>query len=350
MNDVIWIVVPVYNVEKLLAKCIKSVLRQTYTNWKLVLVDDGSTDRSGAMCDEYAQSNPRISVLHTPNAGSAAARISGIKLISDEGYCFFCDSDDELPENALELLFSEAIRSGVDLVCGNVQRICKGIRIPGRSHLSCFDAPRRYDRSEIQKDLYVCCFGGGRFPVSMWGKLCKSRIIRRIMLNMDGTPKFFGEDLNVSIHLLPELNSLSVINDVVYYYRIGGGTSKFMPTFLDDNLLLYHKKMDMADLCMSERNVRKLIAIEMKNIIVTYWIMCEKNRRYPHGSLMNEVTAVCELNEIKEALTMIEGSKSGLVELQEPLLNRDYERVCELIRKKVKKDKPRDLIKKLLMG
>lgn len=67
--ETIWILIPVYNVEKVLDKCIRSIQRQTYTNWKAVLVDDGSTDRSGVLCDEYAAKDPRIMVPHTSNGG-----------------------------------------------------------------------------------------------------------------------------------------------------------------------------------------------------------------------------------------------------------------------------------------
>ena len=65
--DLTWILVPVYNVEKVLDKCIHSIQRQTYTSWKAVLVDDGSTDQSGLMCDEYAKKDSRITVVHSPN-------------------------------------------------------------------------------------------------------------------------------------------------------------------------------------------------------------------------------------------------------------------------------------------
>ena len=350
-QDTIWILVPVYNVEKVLGKCIRSIQQQTYTNWKLVLVDDGSTDRSGRMCDEYAKKDSRISVVHTPNGGLPVARINGIKACDDSGYCIFCDSDDELPKDALMLMYEDMKRSGADIVCGNVQRIFKGFVVnKGHSH-SCFNQPRVYKQNEILSHLYLCCFGGGGdFPVSMWGKLYKTRIIRDVMLNMDRYPKYFAEDLNVTMRLLPEIASLSVISEVVYRYRVGGGTSRFMPTFLDDNILMYRLKMQWSDKCTSTENVKRLIGVELKNIIVSYWIMCEKNRRYPQGSLLEEVKAVCAIPEVQEALTMLEGDRSGLPGINQPLLERDYDAVCDLICRKVKKDRPKDILKKILMG
>ncbi len=349
-QDTIWILVPVYNVERVLGKCIRSIQRQTYSNWKMVLVDDGSKDRSGKICDDYAEKDDRIVVLHTENGGPHAARMKGVALIPDNSYCCFCDSDDEMPENALQLLYEEAAKTGADLVCGNVERIYKGVRISSGSALSCFSDPRIYSADEITGDLYLSCFGGGRFPVSLWGKLYRTDIIRPIMLNMDSHPHCFAEDLNVTMRVLPEVSSISVIPHAVYRYRVGGGTARFMPTFLDDNILMYRLKMQWSDKCTSKENVKKLIGVELKNIIVSYWIMCEKNHRYPHGSLLQEAKAVCALPEVKEALTTLDGDCSGLPGINKPLEERDYDAVCNLICQKVKKDRPKDILKKILMG
>lgn len=349
-SETIWILIPVYNVEKVLGKCIRSIQRQTFTNWKMVLVDDGSTDSSGRVCDAFAQSDNRICALHMANGGPYAARTKGLEQISDDGYVCFCDSDDEMPVNALRILHDEAVEAGADLVCGNVERIYKGIRISKGSTLSCFADPRTYTSDEVKRDLYLSCFGGGRFPVSLWGKLYKTALIRPIMLNLGEHPQWFAEDLNVIMRVLPNVKKLAVVEDIVYRYRVGGGTSRFMPTFLDDNILMYRLKTQWSGQCTAKENVKRLIGVEMKNIIVSYWIMCEKNHRYPHGNLLAEVRAVCALPEVEEALSMLDGDHSGLPGVNAPLVDRDFEAVCKLIRQKVKKDHPKDILKKLLMG
>ena len=103
------IIVPVYNIEKYIDECIQSVLNQTYTAWELILVDDGSTDNSGNICDEYAKTDTRIKVLHQKNQGVSAAR--NIALDKAEGdYIMFLDADDYWCENtALYKLFSVAL-------------------------------------------------------------------------------------------------------------------------------------------------------------------------------------------------------------------------------------------------
>ena len=104
-NPLISVIVPVYKVEQYLHRCVDSILAQTYTNLEIILIDDGSPDRSGAICDEYAAKDSRIRVIHQKNAGLGAARNAGLDVCSGE-YIAFVDSDDTLPEDALEQLIN----------------------------------------------------------------------------------------------------------------------------------------------------------------------------------------------------------------------------------------------------
>lgn len=109
------IVIPVYNVEKYLAECVDSVLNQTYTDYEIILVDDGATDSSGRMCDEYAQKDPRIRVIHQENGGLSAARNTGLAAARGE-YVYFLDSDDWIEACALEQLTALAHAEAADVV------------------------------------------------------------------------------------------------------------------------------------------------------------------------------------------------------------------------------------------
>ena len=95
------VIVPVYNAGVYLEKCVNSILDQTFTDYELILVDDGSTDQSGALCDEFAQKDPRVLVIHQKNAGSSAARNAGIKA-SKGSFLSFVDSDDWVDPDFLE--------------------------------------------------------------------------------------------------------------------------------------------------------------------------------------------------------------------------------------------------------
>lgn len=103
MNELISVIVPVYMVEKYLDRCVKSIVNQTYRNLDIILVDDGSPDYSGKMCDLWAEKDERIHVIHQKNGGLSAARNVGIKA-SKGKYLLFVDSDDYIADNMIKLL------------------------------------------------------------------------------------------------------------------------------------------------------------------------------------------------------------------------------------------------------
>ena len=115
-------ITPVYNTEKYLADCIESVLGQTRDDWELILVDDGSTDNSGAICDEYAQKDSRISVIHKENSGQFPSRMAGIDKARGR-YCTDLDSDDYLEPNCVEILKQTAENHPADIICWNIKNV-----------------------------------------------------------------------------------------------------------------------------------------------------------------------------------------------------------------------------------
>ena len=116
--DKISVVVPVYNVEKYLRKCIDSIINQTYKNLEIILVDDGSPDKCGEICDEYAKKDNRVKVIHKKNAGVSSARNDGIDNATGE-YIIFVDSDDWLEDNAIEIMVDKLNEYDYDCVFCN---------------------------------------------------------------------------------------------------------------------------------------------------------------------------------------------------------------------------------------
>lgn len=117
MSSLISVVVPAYNAGETIAECIESIQHQQYGQWELWVVDDGSTDATGAVCDSYAASDLRVHVVHQPNKGRSAARLEGMMRAKGE-WIAFVDADDKLPVDSLTLLYAAA-SNDVDIVLGN---------------------------------------------------------------------------------------------------------------------------------------------------------------------------------------------------------------------------------------
>ena len=115
------VIIPIYNVAPYLRRCLDSVLAQTYKKLDIILIDDGSTDLSGKMADEYACSDSRVQVIHQENGGLSHARNTGLDMMQGE-WLMFVDSDDAIPENAVELLLKAALEKDTDMSMGSYYR------------------------------------------------------------------------------------------------------------------------------------------------------------------------------------------------------------------------------------
>ena len=165
------VIVPVYKVESYLRQCVDSILGQTFTDFELILVDDGSPDKCGEMCDEYARKDSRIQVIHQENGGLSAARNTGIQLAldrSDSQYISFVDSDDIVASNYFECLLS-GMNDSVDVSCVRpfISADLSNDVFPDG------EAEWRY----VDVEEYWCDFG--RFPMSAWGKLYRKSLLAK---------------------------------------------------------------------------------------------------------------------------------------------------------------------------
>ena len=146
------IIVPVYNVEKYIERCIKSILNQSFTNFELILVDDGSPDNCGKICDEYKKKDSRIKVIHKKNGGLSDARNAGIERAKGE-YIAFVDSDDFINKYMYEILYKNAKKWDADISICNFKMVCENDRIDEDISVICEDA-KVYGRNEALNKLY----------------------------------------------------------------------------------------------------------------------------------------------------------------------------------------------------
>ena len=207
------IIVPVYKSEKYLRDCVQSILAQTYTDFELILIDDGSPDNSGDMCDQFAKMDHRISVLHKQNQGVSAARNDGLELAKGEYLCFV-DSDDCIEESYLSVLAQDMRKGGLSACKLNrtgeaFLSDCKEVMSPKEAQISCFS--------------YYGMFG---FP---WGRLYDAEIIRTHHLRFAQDIAICEDVLFMTQYLKYASNHVVWNHSTLYFYRINqeGAKTRF---------------------------------------------------------------------------------------------------------------------------
>ena len=209
------VIVPVYNTEKYLRECIDSILAQTFSDFELILVDDGSTDGSGIICDEYAGKDPRIQVIHQQNGGITVARKSGVRVARGE-YVTFVDSDDWIDKDMYRIMLE---RESADIVVCNMIRATNG----GLIEIDCCVNPGLYDKQMLMNHFYsVMLFDFDRCQPAVHPSLCNKLIRHEIIRNViedvaDGIT--YGEDTLCSYACMLDADKIHMIDQGLYYYR-----------------------------------------------------------------------------------------------------------------------------------
>lgn len=278
-RPLISIIVPVYNVEQYLPGCIRSILRQTYQDFELILVDDGSPDRCGEICEEFAKEDSRITVLHQPNEGVSRARNAGMDHARGEWVCFI-DADDLVTPGYLAAFRPVAPHeSDVDMIVqGAIGFFGKKIR-----NKFVFDSYSGDIKNCLTKELIDM-----RTP---WGKLFRLDIIRENGLNFPGGVPY-GEDTIFYYQYLLCVNNISLRRDTKYLNRTdnpNSATKRFYSPFVywkvyEEKTLLLQQLYAKHDLMCPYPDPKDVILLKS-------WIsMAHKNgNRSDYGSLISQV-------------------------------------------------------------
>lgn len=214
-NTKISILVPVYNVERHLPRCIDSVLSQDFQDWELILVDDGSPDKCPQICDEYSAKDSRIKVIHKQNGGLVSARKAGFT-ISEGKYILHVDSDDWLMPHAISSLYSLAEQGGYDIVRGCNRRVYNdGSFTIERGHF--------YKGEVFGSEQYLEKVITAEFETYLWGALYKRELFSKELF--EPILKIStGEDWLTNIAIGKNVNRVLCVEEIVYNYYINSNS------------------------------------------------------------------------------------------------------------------------------
>lgn len=207
-SPVVSIVVPIFNVADYLVSCLNSLVNQTYNNVEIILVDDGSTDESGSICDRYKEKDNRIIVIHKPNGGLVSARKAGMEHATGE-YLLHVDGDDWIEPDTVEVLVKKMLSNSPDYVqCG----FCSGGRISLFSDV-CIDLDHDGRVHLIERVISI----DTPYEGSIWGKLFRKNQCAEIYNKIEDSNEI-GEDLLFFIHLLSGTQKISYTDRVLFHY------------------------------------------------------------------------------------------------------------------------------------
>ena len=204
--DLISVIVPVYKVENYLDKCVQSIVNQTYQNLEIILVDDGSPDCCGEMCDAWAEKDDRIKVIHKENGGGAAARNAGLNIAAGN-LIAFVDSDDYLAPSMYEKLSDVLCKTGADIAeCNYLSVQDDDVQTP-----ECHSVVKRFSTKEaLRSNLYnTAC------QTVIWNKLYRKQVVDPIRFVEGKTI----DDEFFTYRVIGNASSIAVIDDCLYFYR-----------------------------------------------------------------------------------------------------------------------------------
>lgn len=214
MSGVVSFVVPIFNVEKYLEQCVSSILSQTYDNIEVILVDDGSTDNSGKICDNFAQKDKRVKVIHKKNGGLSSARNAGLDALTGD-YVVFTDSDDYVSSDMVQTMLNKLESTDSDLIMCNFAYTDENGNVT--DNFTDGNESGEYDNNQLLSTIAA----GWTFGAVAWNKIYKAKLFDN---NLRFTEGKLAEDEFMAHRLLAKVKKAFVISDVLYYYRQRSGS------------------------------------------------------------------------------------------------------------------------------
>ncbi len=299
------IIVPIYNVSKYLNKCIDSLIVQTYKDITIILVDDGSTDESGIICDKYAKNDERIKVIHKKNGGLVSAWKTGLMSANSE-WVVFVDGDDWIEHQHIELLITEQIRTSADIVVTRMKQIDN----EKEEYIEFCIPSGKYNGERLKNELYPLMINAGGFekrgvPFSRCSKLIrKSIIFQNLQYLYDNAT--YEEDFNIIAPCLMDAVTISLIqveNAAYCYRRVESSMLHGYDKNMKNSINNIYPRLIKACESKSKENFINQIEFEYISAVVRLFLNETKN---PNGykamytNIQEMVTSPMFINSIKK--------------------------------------------------
>lgn len=296
MDELISVIVPIYRVEKYLHRCINSIIKQTYKNLEIILVDDGSPDNSGSICDEYAVKDSRIKVIHKNNEGLGFARNAGLDCATGK-YITFIDGDDYIGSKHIEKMYRSIKNTGTDTCLGGYTKVYREKEV--KHYNVC--AGKVYRNNVIQQILPRMCGadnkGSDYIEMSVCMVLFSNEIIQNNNLRFVSEREFISEDLVFDFEYYPLSDGVCVVDSIDYYYCDNDEslTTKYRSDRFASQIKLYNflldksKYLNIEKLC-KERLQNTTIAIARYSIKLEYKFSDKLGR----NNVNNNIKKICE--------------------------------------------------------
>ncbi len=233
MDELISVIVPVHNIRECLPRCLDSIIRQTYRNLEIILVDDGASDGSGSICDEYAGKDARIRVLHKQNQGVSNARNDGIKMAKGD-FITFVDSDDWIAERTYEILHKAAIDYQADCVAGAFISVKVKNGVVKR-------------RKSKRRQIFTETSQGAMKRTLLGSSSACNRLFRReVVEGVIFPPNRRNEDEVFALHVYEKCNKVVYLPDQTYFYRIRKDSETHSPFHIGKLDAFYNARDNLA--------------------------------------------------------------------------------------------------------
>lgn len=277
VEKMVSIIVPVYQARDYLPRCLESILGQTYKNFEIILVDDGSDDGSELICEEYSQKNSNICCIHKKNGGVSQARNTGIEQAKGE-YLLFVDSDDYIENDYLENAMKALDKEHADIYLCGYQNVLRGGKVKGETYYpSVNDGMRcRADKSRIVMKLFQ-----STTLHAIGTKIYKREIVVKHGIRFQEKWKYY-EDIYFCLCCLSHCDKIYVQNKIMYYYRkdIASSLSHRQVNFKYKNVyisyLLLYKLIDFEQTDDISRRIFSEQYIEQVNLCLNSKLLTEK--------------------------------------------------------------------------